>query len=448
METQTRERANFYSPKITIPSAETGGTYFDRAKSRLNRMKDRGLVNPSLVAFDLASQTYNIQEGKSWHSQELRDINGNLELGWWNGGEWISEADSWTVPVVDNNRPHWAKDRALKDTQSTLDFQNMLRNASVGASFFDLSPAPFDAPIHEKESLGFGTQSFLRVYVFKQDASGNFFLDSFARRLEVNKEGVSELFYRLTGERVKTEDTLGQVRLMNFDFSRLQQMASDVNAEFTNGVNIEDGELKNSDEDLFKFMSYLDKWNYGIYQLMKNPLASSRRRRIEELFHGVEMCFLDLILGKEGEMDIEAIKEIDPQFEFDVNYYGFSDRLNAQNRQMEQLMLYTRVRTYKAGFGCDGVGSGFGSIQEMISGSVQVTQMMLMVNADLTSRGSTRSGGKNLLETKTSEQVVYKFRQEHEFKCKECHHTKETGQCGFCEGCAAVFDAQMMSAAH
>ncbi len=450
------------------------------AKKRIRRLQKNGWSSVN-AAFDIGAQICHVQDGKTY-KQHQTDVETYLtemyakgrirnyrreirflpdpsnpsgppqpQLGWLNGGEWVSEAQSWKVPTLLEDKPQWAVERAKKDEEETAVTEELLKGASLGQTFYNLSPAPFDVMSEEKKKLGFGTQSFLRLYTYTNGPDGNPYLDSYSIRLEMEEAGIKELYRKLSGEAVETKELLGRVGILSphFDFSRVQKIFTETEAKYWNGVSIEDSSLKNKPEDISKFMSYLANWNKGLYQLMRNPLALSQRDKIVQLFNGMEMAFLNLVLGKESEIDVEALKGTDPyrEFEFvgnmtEAQKVSFAQEMfnnetitDIELRRRAVMFMFSNGTVYRTGFACDGTGASIGKALNSFTMMGFASGSSVLING----QAGFRYGGMGSYTFEKSEEVIYAMRPEHGYKCVDCHGEKETGQCGLCRECAAKY---------
>jgi hypothetical protein len=372
---QIFEQLRLPQEKSPVPSAFEEA--FDEstainAKKRLKEAKGNRQGSQKPVAFDLGVQVHYVQKGMRWHEyrkdietylaemyakvpfahyqQSIRYVGGEAQIWFGEGDNQTRAIDSYAVPAIDPSMPEWYRKRAQRDVFGTRTLEKYLASAQIGDSFMDISPAPFDISKQDKEKYGFGSQSFLRVYTLAKDEKGQQILKSYARRLEVDPDTLSRLFSSLTGETISTKELLGTVRSLDrrFDFSRIQKIVTSLETDFTRKTDFSSSE-QTKIQDISKHLKILDRWNYGIYLMMKNPLYYRYQSQIQTQFQKMEMAFVDLLKDDLDPQMIEELMNLDPRSFVDQN-----PRLDGR------MAAYIRSRRYQAGFACDAVGSSFG----------------------------------------------------------------------------------------
>lgn len=335
---------------------------------------NKGPIESSTIkpfTFDLGVQLRHVQMGKSWDDHRvdvktylaemyakariaryklpIKRVDGKPRVQFGND----DAEEVCMVPVVDPSVPQWYKDRALRDVFGIRTLNGYLLDSQTRDKFTDISPAPFNVPLEEREKFAFGKQGFVRFYEYNEDS-----LDAYAIRFELDKsvpeeihqQMVSEISEVILGERFTSLQLEGRMGKLNPELTveEVYRKVREVEIKYQKTTGTYES-VENS-VDVENLMGRLENWNKGIFRLMRHSLSYRFKGMIQKHFRALEMAFLDLVQGKENKRLLDFVGEMSPY-----------DLLSLAGKKNE-LSRYSNQVVYNPGFGCDGFGSGFSGL--------------------------------------------------------------------------------------
>lgn len=324
---------------------------FDLSSERRRILRD-GLGVWSYFYDELSSylsEAYGKVGVRTYEHLILSDARGRERL-WFNSGRLELAKDSYAVVYEDQTLPLWYRSRGQRDLLWLERLEERLQSAAIGDRFVDLSPAPFEIPLQEREKSGFGEHSFLRVHEVILE-NGQKKLMSKAMRHHLALEEQQALFGVLTTRTVDQGELLGEVdRLDNsIGIGTIERIISKLyeNTPNERKIVVTDGDKIAASEITMESILQrrsIQNWIKGVFEMMRNPQI--KEEDILTQFKGLEMAVKELLNG--SNLNLEVFECAPAQLFLDYSF-----------RETAAVRKITDV-PYKPGLlNCPGAGAGF-----------------------------------------------------------------------------------------